>query len=182
MASQPDGSNIPPPREPIIDPRTGLISRSWYRWFLQVFKATGGGGSTITINEIMLEPSPFDQQASLPDNLESALPLDILAPLYEFAQQVQTVPPLDVGAILSIDARLQALEQGPAQQAVVPTTNLAFTPGNTAMVSGFLNIPAASGVPTGTPTSPSGTVPMYFNTATGDFYIYSSTWKKVTLT
>jgi len=43
MPSPPNTTNITPPRVPVIDPRTGLISREWYRFFLNLFTNTGGG-------------------------------------------------------------------------------------------------------------------------------------------
>lgn len=41
MASPP--TNIPAPRTEFIDPRTGLMSREWYRFFFQQFEQVGGG-------------------------------------------------------------------------------------------------------------------------------------------
>ena len=41
MASPP--TNIPAPRVNIIDERTGLLSREWYRFFFQQFEQVGGG-------------------------------------------------------------------------------------------------------------------------------------------
>ena len=41
MASPP--TNIPAPRVSIIDERTGLLSREWYRFFFQQFEQVGGG-------------------------------------------------------------------------------------------------------------------------------------------
>ncbi|KKN66537.1 hypothetical protein LCGC14_0470710 [marine sediment metagenome] len=38
-----DITNIVPPRVPFNDPRTGLISREWYRFFLSLFHSTGSG-------------------------------------------------------------------------------------------------------------------------------------------
>ena len=35
---------ITPPRVPLIDPRTGLIDRAWYLFFLSLFNAAGDGG------------------------------------------------------------------------------------------------------------------------------------------
>lgn len=35
---------ITPPRVPLIDPRTGLIDRAWYMFFLSLFNAAGDGG------------------------------------------------------------------------------------------------------------------------------------------
>ena len=37
MPSPPNTTNIPAPRVPFIDPRTGLMSREWYRFFLNQF-------------------------------------------------------------------------------------------------------------------------------------------------
>lgn len=38
----PNNPNITPPRVPIVDANTGYISREWYRWFYNIFYATGG--------------------------------------------------------------------------------------------------------------------------------------------
>ena len=38
----PNVTNITPPRVPIIDERTGYMSREWYRWFYNLYYATGG--------------------------------------------------------------------------------------------------------------------------------------------
>ena len=44
-------TQIIPPRVPIIDERTGAVSREWYRWFYNIFTITGGGiGITPVIN------------------------------------------------------------------------------------------------------------------------------------
>lgn len=42
-------TTITPPRVPLIDPRTGLISREWYRFFLNLFTLTGSGQTDITV-------------------------------------------------------------------------------------------------------------------------------------
>lgn len=46
----PNITQITPPRVPIIDPRTGAITREWYRYFYNLYYATGGenGGATPT--------------------------------------------------------------------------------------------------------------------------------------
>lgn len=49
MASPP--TNIPAPRTEFIDPRTGLMSREWYRFFFQQFEQSGGG-SGLTHNAL----------------------------------------------------------------------------------------------------------------------------------
>jgi len=43
MASPPNTTNITAPRVPVIDPNTGLISREWYRFLLNLYTITGAG-------------------------------------------------------------------------------------------------------------------------------------------
>ena len=45
-------TNIPAPRVPVIDPATGLMSREWYRFFLNVFVLTGSGAATVTLTDL----------------------------------------------------------------------------------------------------------------------------------
>jgi hypothetical protein len=49
-------TNIPSSRVDFIDPRTGLMSREWYRFFLNLFNLTGGGSNTITLDELQIGP------------------------------------------------------------------------------------------------------------------------------
>jgi hypothetical protein len=45
---------------------------------------------------------------------------------------------------------------------------------------GFLYIPTCAGVPSGTPTSVTGLVPMVYDSTNNNFYIYNGAWKKTT--
>ena len=49
-------TNITPPRVPLLDPNTGLISREWYRFFLNLFVLTGSGQSTTTLADVQVGP------------------------------------------------------------------------------------------------------------------------------
>ncbi len=49
-------TNIPAPRVALIDDRTGLMSREWYRFFLNLFILTGNGGSNISIDDLAVAP------------------------------------------------------------------------------------------------------------------------------
>jgi len=43
MATTPNTSQIPAPRVPLIDERTGLVSNQWFRWFNNIYALTGSG-------------------------------------------------------------------------------------------------------------------------------------------
>lgn len=45
-------TQIPPPRVPLTDPRTGLVSREWYAYLINRDVIMGGGSVAITINEL----------------------------------------------------------------------------------------------------------------------------------
>ena len=49
-------TNIPAPRVAFIDERTGLMSREWYRFFLNLFVLTGSGNSDVTIEDLQKSP------------------------------------------------------------------------------------------------------------------------------
>lgn len=56
MPSPPNITNIPAPRVPIIDERTGLMSREWYRFFFNLFNLTGGGSNSTTLEDLQVGP------------------------------------------------------------------------------------------------------------------------------
>lgn len=64
-----DVTNIPPPRVPVIDERTGLISREWYRFFVSLFNLTGAGSNPVSLSDIQKGPPPLtvDDLGNPPD-------------------------------------------------------------------------------------------------------------------
>lgn len=56
----PNITNILSPRVPFIDARSGLISREWYRFLLNLFVLTGSGQNTISINDLLITPPAQD--------------------------------------------------------------------------------------------------------------------------
>lgn len=53
----PDITQIIPPRVPLVDARTGMISREWYRFFFNQFEKVGG--SSESLEDLQVSPQ-FD--------------------------------------------------------------------------------------------------------------------------
>jgi len=49
MATSPNATQITPPRVPIIDERTGAVSREWYRWFYSLYNIVGTGTGIVPV-------------------------------------------------------------------------------------------------------------------------------------
>lgn len=63
MPNTVNATNITPPRVPIIDERTGYMSREWYRWFYNLFVVTGG------LNQNIIQPDHGGTgTATIPEN------------------------------------------------------------------------------------------------------------------
>ena len=74
-------TTITPPRVPLTDERTGLISREWYQFFLNLFDLTGGGRNTTSLIDLQLGPPPeqmVDMQTQI-TNLQLQPPFDSAA-------------------------------------------------------------------------------------------------------
>ena len=58
MPDQLNITNIPSSRVEVIDPRTGMISREWYRFFLNLFNLAGAGGNQTSLDDLQIGPPP----------------------------------------------------------------------------------------------------------------------------
>jgi hypothetical protein len=106
---------ITPPRVPLIDPRTGLIDRAWYLFFLSLNDA-----ATAVIDDSGLTFSAESTIASLEAALQAVnqelqtLPNDALQPqIAELQKQIEALqvqPIVDAGAI---SAAIAALSSAP---------------------------------------------------------------------
>lgn len=67
-----DITNIPPPRVPLIDERSGLMSREWYRFFLSLFRLTGAGSNDLTLTDLQLAPQAQVDFGDLNDSYDQA--------------------------------------------------------------------------------------------------------------
>jgi len=97
-------TNIPAPRVPFIDERTGLMAREWYRFFLNLFVLTGSGNNPITLEELQLGPPSQPNLAELLIQVNQNI-----APQYE-DQSGDFLATLDTAQLMSMMARFENLE------------------------------------------------------------------------
>jgi hypothetical protein len=73
----PNVTNIPAPRVNIIDERTGLISREWYRFFLNLFTLVGQGNNQITLDDIQVGPPEQNINILLANSMTDPAPVPV---------------------------------------------------------------------------------------------------------
>lgn len=141
----PNITNITPPRVPLSDPRTGLISREWYLFFLSLFNQTGG--SAVSLEDVQKGPPTQD--------------LDVSALLAQAALNVESSSAL-LSQYAALANDVQALALGPADTPQLPrlrygsfydTTDQTAAVINTAYAMTFNSTDLSAGVTIGTPTS-----------------------------
>ena len=115
-------TNIPAPRVPFIDERTGLMAREWYRFFLNLFTLAGNGNNPISLEEVQLGPP------NQPDLTELLIQINQnIAPQYE-DQSGDFLATLDTAQLMSMMARFENAEaaiQGAYLHPVVQTGTIA---------------------------------------------------------
>jgi hypothetical protein len=87
MASPLNVTKIPAPRVPLIDDRTGQISREWYRFFLNLFDLTGAGSNPVSIDEVLIGPP--------------TLTIDQITEIINRQSNADLAPPVELGTISS---------------------------------------------------------------------------------
>lgn len=133
-------TNIPAPRVNFIDPRTGLMSREWYRFFLNIFTLVGGGNNATTLEELQYGP---------PNNDQFVLDLQNLT-------EVNTTDSALVSQSTEMQKQLEALKtQSQPQLGTMAPINIDWVP-----YIGFDTAPPWIGTTAGQ---------FWFNSATGSF-------------
>jgi hypothetical protein len=163
-------TNITPPRVPLTDQRTGLISREWYRFFLNLFELTGGGTNTTSLRDVQLGP-PFPTQEDVTEinvNIESLAKqpseqsaLEQIAELQKQIEGLQTQVCCQVSEVAELQKQVEGLELLPPPRqfaasrygSFYDTTTQTATVVNTAKAVTFNNTDLSRGVYLGTPTS-----------------------------
>jgi len=90
----PNITNIPAGRVPLIDPRTQLISREWYRFFVNLFNLTGAGTNEVSLEELQYAPAsePFPTSENDQFGNVTSLQESLVALIQQVNQQSQTLP------------------------------------------------------------------------------------------
>jgi hypothetical protein len=116
-------TNITPPRVPLTDQRTGLISREWYRFFLNLFELTGSGQNTTSLTDLQVGPPQFqvDEITNLINKVSDNLtPSDntseITAALNTLRQFVETLPNNCCELVEQLNTLRQELQTLPRQE------------------------------------------------------------------
>ena len=148
---------ITPPRVPLIDPRTGLIDRAWYLFFLSLNNIATGvvddvnlGTDSISLiasydaalqalaQEVETQPPPVDLSAELIKQIEAAGLTDccsgLLSQVAEMQKQIQALnllPPPTQGTVTAVTATSPVVSSG----GTAPDISM---PAATTSVSGYL--------------------------------------------
>ncbi len=103
MTSPPNITTIPAPRVPVIDERTGLISREWYRFFFNLFNLTGAGTNFTSLQDVQVgPPTGSEEQVVLGRQLDGVLATpDAPAQESQIAELQKQVDALTIGPSLT---------------------------------------------------------------------------------
>ena len=143
---------ITPPRVPLIDPRTGLIDRAWYLFFLSLLNAAtivddgDLGVDTVSLiasydaalqalaQDVETQPPPVDLSAELIKQIEAAGLIDccsgLLSQIAEMQKQLEALsllPPPSQGTVTAVTATAPVVSSG----GIAPDISLAVGYGDT---------------------------------------------------
>ena len=102
-------TNVTPPRVPLTDARTGLVSREWYRFFLNLFQLVGQGQNQISLLDVQYGPPVGTAGVSdtgIPGIAPDPLPAELLSDYAEIQKQVnglEAVPEPQLGTLSSVN-------------------------------------------------------------------------------
>lgn len=164
-------TNIIAPRVPLIDERSGLIAREWYRFFLNLFVLTGSGRNDTSLLDLQVGP-PIQPQIDLHNiNPEPAGFAAYAAgttqesQIAELIKQISGLQTLPVGLesqVAELQKQVNGLEMSPARTphlyrtaygVFYDTTSQTAAAINTAYAMTFNTTDLSVGVTIGTPTS-----------------------------
>lgn len=147
-------TNITPPRVPLTDSRTGLISREWYRFFFNLFQLTGSGTNYASLTDLQLGPPQQEIDLTTVDPVPSGFSAYAAgstqeSQIAEIEKQLQALASTNDVNIMQSDLaeiwkQLQALQLVPQFPTSPLTTGSSILYGNDS--GGFSNVTIGSGV------------------------------------
>jgi hypothetical protein len=168
----PDITQIMPPRVPLVDQRTGLISREWYRFFFNQFEKVGS--SAASLEDLQLGPVETDSFVfefikNITQFAIEPAQDGVVDQIAEMQKQIQAAELSSEGALMALQAQLANLFADVQGLALSPpvtpqlkrarygsfydTTTQTGTTINTAKAITFNTTDLSNGVYLGTPTS-----------------------------
>lgn len=146
-------NNITPPRVPLTDPRTGLISREWYRFFLSLFELTGSGQNPTSLED--LQKGPVTNQESLSE-IQKDIIGSQLGPEYQdqsgnFAITLQQAELSTINNTSEVQAQLDIVRQELETVPRVELGTMASVQQDNCRLIGFSTVPSPA-VPVPAPT------------------------------
>lgn len=125
----PDITQIMPPRVPLVDARTGMISREWYRFFFNQFEKVGS--SVASLEDLQVGPA-FDPvvlaEAQKDISPTSSAQESQIAEMQKQIDALQLQPQLDFAAIFEA---INSLSSAP----IVKTANFTVADGETWLIN-----------------------------------------------
>ena len=105
MAATTNITSIPAPRVPLVDERTGLISREWDQFLLNLFTLSGGGQNDTTLADLQVGPFSSGLQASVAQRA---------------IEDLQVGPSLEPAALLAVQRAIEDIQCAPVNAPEVP--------------------------------------------------------------
>jgi hypothetical protein len=107
----PNITSITPPRVPLTDPRTGLITREWYRFFVNLFTLAGNGTTDVSLQDLLVSPgnrseeltARVDEIYAQLFNQPTGISSELQAQIDSLRQLVLTLPRPDLGTMASVE-------------------------------------------------------------------------------
>lgn len=144
-------TQIPALRVPFIDPNTGLISREWYRFLLNLFTLTGSGNNQTTLDDIQVGPPAGQPQSLIETALIEAFGLTPAATPISSPDYFSNIAPTPL--VSTPDYFNNA---PPVMQTMIDTTGVGTVTSVNATVPSFLSV-------AGVPITTSGTIAISYS-------------------
>ena len=168
----PDITQIMPPRVPLVDQRTGLISREWYRFFFNQFEKVSGSSESLEdlqLGPVATDAFVFEFIKNITQFAIEPAQDGVVDQIAEMQKQIQAAELSSEGALMALQAQLANLFADVQGLALSPpvtpqlkrarygsffdTTTQLGTTINTAKAITFNTTDLSNGVYLGTPTS-----------------------------